>query len=72
MLATNNPLHIFQGNGFVTVTSYCYFKCNKVVTSYFEDQEEFLLYLNKTLTIITPWRKLKTMPTFFCQKKVTM
>jgi hypothetical protein len=33
---------------------------------YFEDQEEFLLYPNKTVTNATPSRKFKTMPRFFC------
>jgi hypothetical protein len=36
---------------------------------YFEDQEEFLLYLNKTVTNATPSRKLKMMPRLFRYSK---
>ncbi len=35
-LATFNQLPIFNSNGSVTVTSYWYFKCNEVVTSYYK------------------------------------
>jgi hypothetical protein len=33
-LVTLNPLPIFPCNGSVTVTSYCFFKSNEIVTSY--------------------------------------
>ncbi len=36
---------------------------------YFEDQEELLLYINKTVTNSTPSRILKAMPRFFCYYK---
>jgi hypothetical protein len=33
-LATFDPLPVFPCNGSVTVTSYCYFKCKEIVSSY--------------------------------------
>jgi hypothetical protein len=32
-LVTFNPLPILACNGSVTVTSYCYFKCNEIITA---------------------------------------
>jgi hypothetical protein len=35
-LATFNLLPFFSCNGSVSVTSYCYVKCNEIVTSYYK------------------------------------
>ncbi len=35
-VVTFNPLPILPCNSYITITSYSYFKCNKIITSYYK------------------------------------